>query len=119
MSMKEIKKFNLFIFSPDFQQEYIMKQNFTEHAIVRKQQRGIPPLIANWLIDYGDEEFDGHGGVVRYFSKQCIRRLERELGRESIKRMSEYLRCYLVQSSKDGVVITVGKRYQNQHIWKH
>jgi hypothetical protein len=99
--------------------EYIMKQNFTEHAIVRKQQRGIPPLIANWLIDYGDEEFDGHGGVVRYFSKQCIRRLERELGRKSIKRMSEYLRCYLVQSSKDGVVITVGKRYQNQHIWKH
>lgn len=96
-----------------------MKLNFTYHASVRKQQRGIPPLIANWLIDYGDEEFDGHGGVVRYFSKQCIRKLERELGRESIKRMSEFLRCYLVQSSKDGVVITVGKRYQNEHIWKH
>jgi hypothetical protein len=116
--MKEIKN-SIYFFLARPQPEYIMKQIFTEHAIVRKQQRGIPPLIANWLIDYGDEAFDGHGGVVRFFSKNCIRKLERELGRESIKRMSEFLRCYLVQSSRDGVVITVGKRYQNQHIWKH
>ncbi len=97
----------------------MMNRNFTDHAAIRQQQRGIPPLVADWLIDYGDEQFDGHGGVVRYFSKQCIRRLEREVGREPVARMSEFLRCYLVQSSKDGAVITVGKRYGNEHIYKH
>ena len=40
------------------------------------------------------------------------------LGREPVARMSEFLRCYLVQSSTDGTVITVGKRYQKKHIWK-
>lgn len=99
--------------------EKIMRTNFTEHAALRQQQRGIPPLVTDWLITYGVEQFDGHGGIVRYFSKQCIRRLERELGREPIARMSEFLRCYLVQSSKDGAIITVGKRYQKEHIWRH
>ena len=97
----------------------IMSRNYTEHAKVRQQQRGIPPLIADWLISYGKEQFDGHGGVIRYFSKDCVRRLEREVGREPIKRMSEFLRCYLVQDSIDGAVITLGKRYENQHIWRH
>jgi len=96
-----------------------MQINYSNHAGIRKQQRGIPLLISNWLIDFGDEQFDGRGGVVRFFSKQCIRRLEREIGREPVARMSEFLRCYLIQSSTDGSVITVGKRYQNQHIWKH
>lgn len=96
-----------------------MSRNFTEHAEIRQQQRGIPPIVSDWLMGYGEEQFDGHGGIVRFFSKQCIRRLEREFGREPIARMSEFLRCYLVQSSKNGAIITVGKRYQKGHIWKH
>ena len=53
-----------------------MKQIFTEHAIVRKQQRGIPPLIANWLIDYGDEEFDGHAARIGFQTGDEIIALE-------------------------------------------
>jgi hypothetical protein len=91
----------------------------TAHAAFRKQQRGIPPLISNWLLDYGEEVFDGHGGVVRYFSPDCIRRMERELGRAPLKRMSEFLRCYLVQGSNDGAIITVGKRHPNKRYRRH
>jgi hypothetical protein len=91
----------------------------TVHSAIRAQQRGVPPLIQNWLLDYGAEQFDGRGGVVRFFSNECLRKMERDIGRIPLKRMSEYLRCYLVQSSSDGVVITVGKRYENQHIWRH
>ena len=96
-----------------------MQANRTLHATIRAQQRGIPPLIQNWLIDYGAEQFDGRGGVVRYFSNDCLRKMERELGKTPVKRMSEYMRCYLVQSSSDGGVITVGKRFEAQHIWRH
>ena len=91
----------------------------TTHANVRAQQRGVPPLIQDWLLDYGAEQFDGHGGVVRYFSNACIRQMERDIGKASLRKMSEYLRCYLVQCSSDGAVITVGKRHGTQHIRRH
>jgi hypothetical protein len=96
-----------------------MNLQTTSHADIRAQQRGVPPLVLHWLLDYGDETFDGHGGVVRYFTPRSIRNLAREVGQEPIKRLSEYLRCYLVQSSQDGAVITVGKRHRKKHIWKH
>lgn len=96
-----------------------MEATKTVHATVRAQQRGVPPLIEDWLLDYGAEQFDGHGGVVRYFSNQCIRKMERDIGKAPLKQMSEYLRCYLVQDSSDGSVITVGKRHESQHIWRH
>ena len=96
-----------------------MNRSFTDHAAIRQQQRGLPPLVSDWLLDFGDEQFDGHGGVIRFFSKKCIRHLEREVGRKPVARMSEYLRCYLVQSSADGKVITLGKRYTNKHFRKN
>ena len=91
----------------------------TNHARIRTQQRGIPPLIQCWLVDYGEEQFNGRGAVVRYFSSKCIRKMEREIGRTALQRLSEYLRCYLIQSTSDGAIITVGKRYEGQHIWRH
>jgi hypothetical protein len=96
-----------------------MSTNYTQHATQRTQQRGIPPLISNWLLDYGDEVFDGHGGVIRYFSSNAIRKIERDVGKAPVQRLSEYLRCYLVESSTDGGIITVGKRHPNKHIWRH
>jgi hypothetical protein len=96
-----------------------MFRTCTKHAIQRAQQRGVPPLIQIWLLDYGKETFDGSGSVTRYFDRESIRRMEREIGATPIKRLSEYLRCYLVQSSTDGAIITVGKRYANRRIWRH
>ena len=87
----------------------------TEHASMRVKQRGIPPLIRNWLIYYGKANYDGHGAVIRYFNKDSIRKMEKALGREPIRRMSEFLRCYLVQST-DGTIVTLGKRYPNARI---
>ena len=96
-----------------------MHTNLTNHAQVRQQQRGVPPLVCDWLLEYGDEQYDGHGGVVRYFNRDAIRRVERAVGRTPVARMSEYLRCYLVQSSHDGAVITVGKRFPGNRVYKH
>lgn len=96
-----------------------MNPNATDHAQKRAQQRGVPPLVMHWLLDYGEEAFDGHGGVVRYFSPRSIRQMEREFGPTPLKRLSEYLRCYLVQDSKRGQVITVGKRQPGRRIWRH
>ena len=95
-----------------------MDSIYTTHAAIRSQQRGIPPLVGDWLLDYGREEFTGHGQIIRYFSNDSIRKMEGDIGKTPVRRMAEYLRCYMVQSN-DGVVITVGKRHPKKHIWRH
>jgi hypothetical protein len=84
----------------------------TMHATVRSQQRGVPPLVRDWLLLFGDERFDGHGGLIRYFSRRSVRQLERAVGSQPVRRMSEYMSAYLVEGSKDGRIITIGKRYK-------
>ena len=83
---------------------------YTRHAICRAQQRCIPPLIDEWLDRFGEEEYDGHGAIKRYFSKKSKRAMERALGREPVRRMADKLTAYRVESSKDGRVITAGYR---------
>jgi len=48
--------------------EKIMHIFYTQHAATRSQQRGIPPIVSTWLLDYGEEIYDGHGGIVRCFT---------------------------------------------------
>ena len=85
------------------------------HYELRSQQRGVPPLIKDWLLFYGQENHDGKGAIVRYFNDKSVRQMERDFGREPVRRMSEFLRCYLVEST-DGAVITIGKRYREARI---
>lgn len=46
-----------------------MRNNYSRHARARAQQRGIPRLVHTWLLDYGEERYDGRGGVIRYFNR--------------------------------------------------
>jgi hypothetical protein len=82
-----------------------MNDTVSRHAMIRKQQRAIPPLIDSWLDEFGEEEHDGHGAVRVYFSRRSIRRLERTVGRLPVRRLSHLLRAYRVESS-DGTAIT-------------
>lgn len=80
------------------------------HARTRMQQRGLPPLIVNWLDDFGREVHVPGGATIRHFDKGARRRLERSVGREPVRRMHEYLDAYAVYST-DGTLITAGHRY--------
>ncbi len=84
----------------------------SHHAYVRAQQRGIPPLIRDWLLQFGEERYDGRGGLLRFFSARSRRELERFCGRAPVRRLAEYLNAYLVESTSDGTVITVGHNYK-------
>ena len=85
----------------------------TKHAHMRAQQRGIPPLIDQWLDEFGEDEYDGNGGVIRYFSHASIRSMERIFGAAPVRKLSEYLHVYKVESSHDGHVITIGHRIKH------
>lgn len=86
----------------------------TSHAARRMQQRCIPPIINEWLDRFGQETHDGRGAVVVWFSKQSRRAMERELGREPVRRMADKLHAYRVEDAADGSIITCG--YRAKHI---
>lgn len=93
-----------------------MIHNKSKHAVIRAQQRGIPPFIDQLLDLYGREQYDGHGGVVLYLDKDSIRRMERDMGREPVSRLSTWRNAYKVKSSLDGYTITTGLR--SERIWR-
>jgi len=81
----------------------------TQHSSIRAQQRGIPPLIVNWLLAYGEEEYDQHGARVVYFSKRSRKSLEHDAGDAVVRRLADYMDAYAVVSG-DGQLITCGHR---------
>lgn len=96
--------------------ELAMNIQVTRHALARKQQRAIPPLIESWLDAFGEEEYDGHGGVRVFFSRRSIRRLERAVGRQPVRRLSHLLDTYRVESSTDGATFTYARR--TRRMWR-
>lgn len=85
--------------------------NATDHGLVRAKQRGIPPLIVQWLEDFGRETHDGHGARILWFDKHARRRVERAAGREPVRRMHEWMSSYVVVG-ETGKIITTGKRFK-------
>lgn len=83
----------------------------TAHASTRAQQRGLPPLVLDWLHAFGEEHHDSRGATILFFNKVARRRLERAVGREPVRRMQQWLNAYAVVSN-DGKLVTAGHRYK-------
>jgi predicted SnoaL-like aldol condensation-catalyzing enzyme len=83
--------------------------NITHHAGARCQQRGIPPFILDCLDHFGEEVYDGHGAIIRYFTRVSRRKMERELGRDLVSKLAQYLDIYKVVNH-DNDLITAGHR---------
>lgn len=84
--------------------------DMTKHAEVRQQQRSVPPLILNWLDQYGTREHDGKGAEIVYFDRKSRRTLEREAGKRVVDLLGGLLNAYVVLTGE--TVITVGYRYK-------
>ena len=88
-----------------------LNHQMTRHATARAQQRGLPPLIVDWLETYGARARDRGGAEIVYFDKASRRNLEREVGSQVVERLRSLLDAYLVQGD-DGTVITLGWRFK-------
>lgn len=77
------------------------------HASKRAQQRGVPPLIIDLLIQFGKREHDGHGAEIYFFDHRAKKHLQSYAG-GLINKLSEQLDVYAIISEEK--VITVGKR---------
>ncbi len=88
-----------------------MTIQMTRHATIRQQQRGIPPLIMEWLTSYGTSSHDHHGAEVLYFDKCSRKALAKAVGEEIVNRLSGLLDTYAVVSGS-GTIITTGHRFK-------
>ena len=87
--------------------------HLTKHAKVRQQQRGIPPIVVDLLVNYGTVERAGTGASKHYFDKTSRRRLRTYVG-PLASVIEQYLDCFVVVSD-GGDVITVAHRLEKIH----
>jgi len=80
---------------------------YSKHGTVRAQQRGIPPIIVDWLIKYGQVS-RRHGADVYYFDKHSRKELKSDLGL-IYRRIESFINVYVVISDDDVIVTTAKK----------
>lgn len=87
----------------------MMDIEMTNHASVRKQQRGISADVLEFLLRFGKVCHDKQGAEVIHFDKRSKQRCESVLGKAQFRRVEGNLDVYAVRSL-DGALLTVGHR---------
>ena len=82
----------------------------TKHAQMRLQQRAIPPLIIDWLCQYGCRLNGMNGTTICFFDRESRRFLTAEVGQLVVRRLSDMMDAYLVLSGDS--IVTIGHRYK-------
>lgn len=85
------------------------------HAAIRSQQRCIPPIVIDLLLQFGTSEKAPGGVSKRFFDKRGRRQVEAYVG-PMIRLVAEHLDTYIVVGDDD-CVITVAPR--NERIQRH
>jgi hypothetical protein len=86
----------------------------TQHATIRKQQRGISESVLNCLLEFGKVSHDNRGGEVLYFDKHAKQRCLTTMGKDLYRRLDGHFDVYAVRG-QDGALVTVGHRCKRLH----
>ena len=84
----------------------VLSQMASRHASIRSTQRGIPAGIVEWLLEYGQVEYQHDGTELYFFSKASKRCLERDKGTGVVKCVERFRRAYLGKSITTGQIVT-------------
>lgn len=84
--------------------------HLSKHAQIRSQQRAIPPMLIDLLLQFGSSERSGSGVTKMYFDKTSRRKVRAYAGPLG-GLLNEYLDVYAVVTD-DLRVITAGHRSQ-------
>ncbi len=78
----------------------------TKHAAKRMQQRCIPPLVIEWLLDYGHRQpsFDA---VRVSFDRQAKKEISRSVGPQVVSLLAKYFNSAIVVAPDTDEIITV------------
>lgn len=81
----------------------------TKHAETRIQQRCIPKLVLDLLLEHGAIEHQHGGTELVYFKSKNFERARKQLER-TLKEFDKLREAYLIKSNKDeeSLIITAG-----------
>lgn len=82
----------------------------THHATSRMQQRNIPPMMIDLLVEFGASEPSGDGTSKLYFNKPARKKLKAYAG-PLADVLESHMDVYAVVTS-DMKVVTVGHRLE-------
>lgn len=83
--------------------------NMTLHAAKRCQQRGVPKMVIDLLLEFGCRQHDGLGAEICYFDKKAKKRLQTYAG-ELAEKLGSKLDTYVVVNGDQ--IITTGPRFK-------
>ena len=81
----------------------------TVHSGIRGQQRGVPPMIVDLLIQFGAREQHTQGSEIVYFNRKSKKKIETYAG-GLFGKLNEHMDAYAVIAS--GKLVTVGARFK-------
>lgn len=84
--------------------------NLTNHASARSQQRAIPPMMIDLLLQFGKSESAGAGVAKLFFDRKSRKRVAAYAG-PLASLLDDHLDLYVVVG-QDMLVITVGHRHE-------
>lgn len=82
--------------------------HMTKHAQIRTQQRAIPPMLIDLLLQFGSSERSGAGASKLFFDKVSRRKVKAYAGTLA-RILDDHLDVYAVVTD-DLTVITAGHR---------
>jgi len=88
--------------------------HLTEHAKTRCQQRGIPPLIIQWLNRFGERQHTGNSYRI-FFNKKSKKKLEKEMGKIVVDRLGDLMNLYIIKKKQNSFIVTAGHRTKRFH----
>lgn len=89
----------------------LAKKTLSKHAQKRSAQRGISTQCLPLLIGFGEQEYDGRGGIRYLMTADSISRLRGAVG--TTQQVENLAGVYAVLSVEDKTVITLGHRYSH------
>lgn len=87
-----------------------MMFHISKHAAHRIQKRAIPPMVIDWLHNYGSKQYDVHGAVIRFFDRAAKARFSGAFGQQFPLDSKKYFSVYSVEDVSGQSIITVGYR---------
>lgn len=84
--------------------------HMTRHAMSKQQKHAIPPLIIDWLCEFGCRSNCSNGTTVIYFDKESKRSLCSEAGHAVVRRLGDMMDAYLVMN--DERIVSVGHHFK-------
>ena len=89
---------------------------FTQHAKERSVERTIPPMIVEFIIEFGDSIDAGDGARKYILTKRSMRELRQRAGREITKALDFYRSRYAYVVANGNRILTVAyANYQLLH----